>query len=46
MLLSDDISDLPAMNPPDGDFIENLFASEALKALGGDSDGGLSSGSE
>jgi hypothetical protein len=27
-------------------YIENLFASEALDSLGGDSDGGVSSGSE
>jgi hypothetical protein len=34
------------MNANDGDFMENLFALEALDSLGGDSDGGVSSGSE
>ena len=43
MVLSDDICDLPAMNPSDGNFIGALFASDAL---GGDSDADLSSGSE
>jgi hypothetical protein len=43
MMLADDICDLPAMNPSDGNFIDELFASDAL---GGDSDGDLSSGSE
>jgi hypothetical protein len=49
MMLSGDICDLPAMNPSDGNFIGDLFASEARKPsarLGGDSDGDLSSGSE
>ena len=43
MVLTDDICDLPAMNPSDGNFIGALFASDAL---GGDSDADLSSGSE
>jgi hypothetical protein len=43
MVLNDDICHLPAMNPSDGNFIDELFGSDAL---GVDSDGGLSSGSE
>ena len=43
MVLNDDICDLPMSSPSDGSFIDGLFG---LDALGADSDGGNSSGSE
>jgi hypothetical protein len=42
MVLAGGICDLPAMNPSDGNFIDELFGSDAL----GDSDADVSSGSE